>query len=141
MRSSVSLVGGSRLEDVVRADHVDAHRPDRALEDRVDAGDPRAVDDVRRSAHELHEVIQVEHVRLDEREVRMLAEVEPGQRIAMQVVERDDLVLVDEPPRERRPDEPGAAGDDDSLAAQRHAASLEARFDRAATRVGLFASR
>ena len=34
--------------------------------------------------------------------------------------------VVDEPPRERRPDEAGAAGDQDLLAAQSHAASVPA---------------
>src|SRR5919199_370418 len=46
--------------------------------------------------------------------------------IAAQVVERDDLVRVDEPPRERRADEAGAAGDEDPLAGRGHAASLTA---------------
>ena len=35
----------------------------------------------------------------------------------MEVVDGDDLVLLDEPPREGRADEPGAAGDEDPLAA------------------------
>ena len=42
----------------------------------------------------------------------------------MEVVERDHLVGVDEPTRERRADEAGAARDQDPLAAQSHAASL-----------------
>ena len=42
-----------RLEHVVGADHVHAHRPHRALEHGVDAGDRGAVDDVRRAAREL----------------------------------------------------------------------------------------
>ena len=50
------------------------------------------------------------------------------ERVAVEVVEGDDLVVVDEPPRERRADEAGAAGDQDPLAAQRHAASLAARY-------------
>ena len=52
-RSSVSCVRERRLEHVVGADHVDAHRPHRALEHGVDAGDRGAVDDVRRAAREL----------------------------------------------------------------------------------------
>ena len=44
------------------------------------------------------------------------------ERVAVEVVGRDDLVLVDEPPRERRADEAGAAGDEDPLALK-HAAS------------------
>ena len=41
-----------------------------------------------------------------------------GERVAVQVVERDDLVVVDQPPRERRRDEAGAAREEDPLAAQ-----------------------
>ena len=37
------------LERVVRADHVHAHHANRAREDRVDARDRRAVDEVRRA--------------------------------------------------------------------------------------------
>ena len=74
----------------------------------------------------LGEAGQVEHVALDEAEVRVLAEVRARERVAVQVVERDHLVRVDEPAGERRPDEAGAAGDQDPLAAQRHAASLAA---------------
>src|SRR5205823_1588100 len=61
---------------------------------------------------------------LVEGEVRVLCEVGPRDRVPVQVVERDDLVVVDEPPRERRRDEPGAARHEDALAAQGHAASL-----------------
>ena len=43
----------------------------------------------------------------------------------MQVVDGDDLVLLDEAARERRPDEARAARDDDSLPRQSHAASLD----------------
>ena len=59
-------------------------------------------------------------------EVRVVAEVGARERVAVEVVERDDLVVVDEPARERRADEAGAAGDQDLLAAQSHAASLAA---------------
>ena len=76
------------------------------------------------------EARQVEHVALHEAEVRMLAEVGARERVAVEVVERDHLVRVDEPAGERRPDEAGAAGDQDPLAAQRHAASLAAYLDR-----------
>ena len=41
-----------RLEDVVGADHVDAHRPDGALQHGVDPGDPCGVDDVRAALDE-----------------------------------------------------------------------------------------
>ena len=43
----------------------------------------------------------------------------------MEVVDRDDLVRVDEPARERRADEPGAARDQDALARQRHAGIVD----------------
>ena len=54
----------------------------------------------------------------------MLCERRTAQRVAVQIVDCDDLVLVDEPARERRADEAGAAGHDDALAGQSHAASL-----------------
>ena len=111
------------LEHVVRADHVHAHRPDRALEDGVDARDRRAVDEVGRTARELVHRLRVEDVGLVEREVRVLGERRARERVAVEVVRRDDLVLVDEPLRERRSDEPGAAGDEDALALE-HGASL-----------------
>ena len=60
----------------------------------------------------------------------MLDELGSRQRIAVKIVERDDLVVVDQPPRERRPDEAGAAGDEDAFASQSHAASLSAGFNR-----------
>ena len=51
-----------RLEHVVGADHVHAHRPHRALEHGVDARDRRAVDDVRRPARKLGHGVGVEDV-------------------------------------------------------------------------------
>ena len=72
------------------------------------------------------ETAVLEHVPLDELEVRVLRERRPAQRVAVEVVQGDDLVLVDEAASERRADEPRAAGDDDPLSAQRHAASLVA---------------
>ena len=65
---------------------------------------------------ELVHALRVEHVRLVEREVRVLGERRAGERVAVQVVDGDDLVLVDEPAGERRADEAGAAGDEDPLA-------------------------
>ena len=59
-------------------------------------------------------------------EVRMVCERRAAERVAVEVVDGDDLVLVDEPARERRPDESGAARDDDALSRQSHAASLDA---------------
>ena len=121
------VVAQRRLERVVRADHVDAHRPHRALEHRVDAGDRRRSGRcASRLARASVERSGVEHVALDEAEVRMVGERRAAERVAVEVVERDDLVLVDEPPRERRADEACAAGHDDALARQSHAASLRA---------------
>ena len=62
----MSCVVDGRLEHVVRADQVDAHRPDRALEHGVDAGDRGAVDDVRRALRELAHRVGVEDVGLVE---------------------------------------------------------------------------
>ena len=70
-RSSVSIVASRRLERVVGADHVHAHRPHRALDDGVDAGDRGAVDDVRRALRPLGDERGVEHVALHEGEVRV----------------------------------------------------------------------
>ena len=41
----------------------------------------------------------------------MPGELGARERVAVEVVDRDDLVRVDEAGRERRADEPGAAGD------------------------------
>jgi hypothetical protein len=71
-----------------------------------------------RAARKLLDGLRIEDVGLVEREVRMLAQVGSRERVAMQVVERDDLVVVEQLPREGRGDEPGAAGDEDALAAQ-----------------------
>ena len=115
------------LEDVVGPDHVDPHRADGALENRVHACDAGAVDDVCRACENLRELIQVEHVALHEAEVRMVAERRAAERVAVEVVDRDDLVLVDEAPCERRADEACAAGHDDALARQSHAGESTSR--------------
>ena len=115
-----------RLEHVVGADQVHAHRAHRALEHGVDARDRRAVDDVRHALRELLHEIRVEDVALMEAQVRVLGEVGSGEGVAVQVVDRDDLVRVDEPARKRRADEPRAAGDQDPLARKSHAPSLSA---------------
>ena len=116
-----------RLQHVVGADHVHPHRPHRALEHVVDAGDRRAVDDVRRARGELAHRVRVEEVGRVELEVGVLGEIGARERVAVQVVERDDVVRVDEAAREGRADEPGAAGDQDPLAAQCHAAKPSGR--------------
>ena len=115
-----------RLERVVRADDVHAHRPDGAGEHGVDAGDPRRVDDVRAARGELREPLRVEHVSLDEAEVRMLGQLGSRERVAVEVVHGDDLVGVDEPRGERRADEPRPAGDEHPLSRQRHGRIVDA---------------
>ena len=128
-RSTVSLRRERRLEHVVRADHVHAHRPHGALEHRVHAGDRRAVDDVRRAGERSPRAASASSTSpCDEREVRVVGERRAAERVAVEVVDGDDLVVVDEPPRERRADESRAAGDDDALSAQSHAGeSMTAR--------------
>ena len=124
----MSCVAQRGLEDVVGPDHVHPHRAHRALEDRVDAGDGR------RSGRacvapcaSLREELGVEDVALDEAEVRMVHERRATERVAVQVVDRDDLVLVDEAPRERRADEARAARHDDALSRQSHAGESTSR--------------
>ena len=107
-----------RFERVERADHVHAHHAHGALQHRVDAGDRSAMDEVRGADCCLTQGLRVEDVAAHEREVRMRAELGLRQRVAMEVVERDDGVLVDELLRERRADEPGAARDEDPFALQ-----------------------
>ena len=113
------------LEHVVRPDHVHAHRPDRALEDGVDAGDAGAVDDVGRAARRR----SVRSRRRGRRPGRTWkfgcsARVVPPSVSRWRLSTATISFVVDEPARERRADEAGAARDDDSLAGQRHAASL-----------------
>jgi hypothetical protein len=54
----------------------------------------------------------------------VLQEVALRERVAVEVVDRDDLVSVHELTRERRADESRPAGDQDALAFERHAATL-----------------
>ena len=67
--------------------------------------------------------LRVEDIGLVELEVRVLGERRARERVAVEVVGRDDLVLLDELARKGRSDEPGAAGDEDALALE-HGASL-----------------
>jgi hypothetical protein len=76
------------------------------------------VDDVRSASYGRCEPLAVEDVAVDEREVRMVTELRARERVPMQVVDRDELVLVHESPGEGRRDEPGSAGDDDALSGQ-----------------------
>jgi len=117
---------------VIRADHVDPHRAHRALAHGIDPGDRAGVDDVGRAAGGLGDGFRVEEVSLDEVKVRMPGELGARERVAMEVVEGDDLVVVDEQARERRPDEPGAAGDEDALSAQGHGGHSSRLGSRAA---------
>ena len=66
-RSSVSCVASAGLERVEGADHVHAHRPDRALEHGVDARDAGAVDDVRHARRRGAQGVGVEDVALRRR--------------------------------------------------------------------------
>ena len=65
--------------------------------------------------------VVVHHVALDEVQVRMVFEVRELQRVAMQVVVDDDLVVLNQALHQVRADETGAAGDADAFARQRHA--------------------
>jgi hypothetical protein len=78
------------------------------------------VDDVRRAPCRLRHDLRVEHVAVHEAEVRVVGQFGAAERVAVQVVEGDDLVVVDEPPRERGADEARAAGDQDPLTGERH---------------------
>ncbi len=53
--------------------------------------------------------------------VRVVGELGAGERVAVEVVDRDDLVALDELARERRRDEAGAAGDQDPFAFEHRA--------------------
>ena len=76
---------------------------------------------------ELVHRVGVEHVGLVEGEVRVLGQRRAGERVAVEIVCRDDLVSVDEAAGKRRSDEPGATGDEDPLALE-HAASVSPRY-------------
>jgi hypothetical protein len=75
-------------------------------------------------AHEL----RVEDVALDEGEIRMPRELSAAERVAVEVVVDDDLVVVDQPSAEARTDEPRATGKHNSFALKWHAASLVTAF-------------
>ena len=79
---------------------------------------------MRCTLRQLADQIGVEDVALVQREVRVVRELRLRQRIPMEVVDRDDLVPIDELARERRADEARAAGDDHAFALERHRASL-----------------
>ena len=106
-----------RLERVVRPDDVHTHRPHRAFTHRVHARDTRAMDNVRRSARELLHRVEVEDVRLVELEVRMLGERSTEQGVAVEVVQRNDVVCIDQAACKRRRDKAGAACDEDPFSA------------------------
>ena len=57
----------------------------------------------------------VHHVALDEVQVRVAVDVRELNRVAMQVVVDDDLVVLDQALNQMRADESGAAGDADAL--------------------------
>ena len=64
--------------------------------------------------------VVVHHVALDEVQVRMSVDVRELDRVAVEVVVDDDLVVLDQALDEIRPDEAGAAGDAHALARQSH---------------------
>ena len=82
------------------------------------------MDDVSRPFRQLTHEREVEHVPLDEAQVRVLGEVGTSQRVAVQVVEDHELVLLDELPRERRADEARPARHQDLFPAQSHDAGV-----------------
>ena len=71
-----------------------------------------------RAGGELLDRVGVEDVGLVEIEVRMVGEIGRRESVAVEIVERDDLVLVDEGACERRRDEARAAGNEDALPLQ-----------------------
>ena len=72
-------------------------------------------------------MLVVEHIPLHEVEIRVLREARAAERVAMEVVNGDDLVLVDEAARKSRADEASPSGDDDPLPAQWHAGESSSR--------------
>jgi hypothetical protein len=65
-----------------------------------------------------------------ELEVLVVGKVGAAERVAVEVVDRDDLVRVDQPARQRRADETGAAGHQHAFPGERHAADLSVRSAR-----------
>jgi hypothetical protein len=108
------------LECVVGADQVHAHRANGALAHRVDAGDRGHVDEVRGALCDRAEEGGVHDVALVEGEVGMLHQLRLGESVTVEVVDRDNLVLIDKPPGERSSDETGAARHYDALSGERH---------------------
>ena len=84
------------------------------------------MDEVRRALGSRLQRIDVEDVAFDQLEVRMVGQFEPRQRVTMEVVECDNAVLGHQLSGERRADETGPAGDEDSLALERHAPTVTA---------------
>jgi hypothetical protein len=82
------------------------------------------VHDVSGTADRLPDSLRVEDIGLDEGEVPVAAELASGERVPVKIVEEDDLVVVDEPARERGSDETGAASEHNALTVKRHAASV-----------------
>jgi hypothetical protein len=104
------------LEHVGGADHVDLHRVHGLLDHRVDAGDPGAVHHVRGAADRLAQRGRIEHAALDQLQVGVSGEGLVLERVAAQVVERDDLVALQQHARQRRADEAGSTRDEHPLA-------------------------
>jgi len=78
------------------------------------------VDDVSCVARRLADSVRVEDVGLDEGQVRVLCQLTAGHRIAVQVVQDHDLVVLHQASRQGRADEARSAGQEDAFAGQRH---------------------
>ena len=105
----------SGLENIRRAYHVDPHRSRRALDDRVDAGNRCRVNDNVRASHAILKPLAVEHVAPDDRQVHVPAVARARERVAVEVVVDDDLVLLDQPGDKAARDEARAARHEDRL--------------------------
>jgi hypothetical protein len=112
---ALDATGGVRgLERVHRALQRHFHREHGVLAHGVDARDRRHVYDVIGALHHRAHGLLVAHVADHQLEIRVL--VEPGflERVSTQIVEDPHTIVFDQPARERRADEPCAAGDEDS---------------------------
>src|SRR5215469_9988872 len=104
------------FEAVVNAEKVDAHGPRHIHANAVDPSNSCGMDADVCASHTLAELLSVQHVTLDERQIGVLIQAAELQGIAVQVVVGDHLIPGNEALDEVRRDEPGATGDEDSLA-------------------------
>ena len=99
----------SDLCNIRGAHQVDAHRAHRALEHRRHACDCSHMNDVRGVSSRLAQEFEVEDVALDQGDIRVLPEIRVLQRVVVQVVVEDNIVVVCQQPRNRRANKAGAA--------------------------------